>query len=273
MNFDEWSLSLSPKVKGTFNLHDAVEGIDLDFFVVLSSLCGVCGNRGQANYSAANTFLDAFTAFRRGLGLPCSALALGPVEDVGLLSCNPKILQAVRGGAARLLSETEVIEGMELAIRRSRTEQFFGPIIVGLSNTKPTSDPETRTNWVSDIRYGVYYNLESELSTRTEASSDRLKALLLKIEHDPSLLDEVESQTLIRRELGRLITQHMANAEDLDDEQTAKIAVDSLMSIEIRGWARRNLGLEVSLAEISKAGTVGNLGTVLIDNLRAKYCV
>jgi acyl carrier protein len=64
----------------------------------------------------------------------------------------------------------------------------------------------------------------------------------------------------------------MPNTQDLDDDEVSKITIDSLMSIEIRGWARRNLSLEISLAEITKAGTVGNLGNVVIEHLRVKYC-
>jgi acyl carrier protein len=115
--------------------------------------------------------------------------------------------------------------------------------------------------------------MESEVETHTEASSDRLRALLAKIEKDPSLLDEPDTEATICRELGKLITQHMPIAEDLDDEQTSRLTIDSLMAIEMRGWARRNLGLELSLAAITKAGTIGKLGTVVIEQLRAKYCV
>jgi hypothetical protein len=271
MTFNEWKGSLAPKVEGTFNLHHATTNAQLDFFVVLSSVVGVCGNKGQANYAAANTFLDSFTVYRRNLGLPCSSLALGAVEDIGLVSRNADILKMARSQAKHLLSESEVMRGLEIAISRSRSN-LTSPTIIGMTNTKPTSDPQVRTSWNRDVRFSLYYNMEAVASARVEASGDRLRALLVKIEQDPGLLDEQETQTFICGELAKLVTQHMPNMQDLDDDEVAKITIDSLMSIEIRGWARRNLSLEISLAEITKAGTVGNLGNVVIEHLRVKYC-
>lgn len=277
MTYDEWTSALNSKVNGTWNLHHAVEQEQLDFFVVFSSLCGVCGNTGQANYAAANTFLDSFTQYRRKMGLPCSAIALGPVEDVGLVSRDPKILQGIRAGSTRTLNEGEVMRGLQIAISQCKSQDLSyqsasGLVLVGLGTTKHSSDATVRTPWSRDMRYALYRNIESIGDARVQVTSDHLKALIAKVEQNPAVLDEPETEMTIRRELGRLITQHMNNTDDMDDEKTAQIAIDSLMSIEIRGWARRNLGLEISLAEISKAGTVGALATVTIEHLRAKYC-
>lgn len=272
MTYAEWTSALSPKVEGTMNLHHAVQNENLDFFVVTSSICGTCGNTGQANYAAANTFLDSFAQYRRQLGLPCSALALGPVLNIGFLSHNSNAKPHLQSSAMRFLDEGQVIRGLKIAIDRSRVDMPSSTIL-GLGNTKPTSDPGVRTLWNRDMRYALYYNMESEVETHAEASSDRLRALLAKIEKDLGLLNDPETEATICRELGKLITQHMSHSEELDDEQTSRLNIDSLMAIEMRGWARRNLGLELSLAAITKAGTIGRLGAVVIDQLRAKYCV
>lgn len=55
---------LSPKVAGTLNLDRATADDPLDFFVLFSSVVGETGNRGQADYSYANAFLDAFAETR-----------------------------------------------------------------------------------------------------------------------------------------------------------------------------------------------------------------
>ncbi|UXI65992.1 SDR family NAD(P)-dependent oxidoreductase [Tahibacter amnicola] len=55
---------LGPKVRGTWHLDEATGHLDLDFFVLFSSGVSVFGNVGQADYAAANGFLDAFAAFR-----------------------------------------------------------------------------------------------------------------------------------------------------------------------------------------------------------------
>ena len=58
---------LAPKVTGTVNLDQASADLDLDFFVLFSSLAGAMGNVGQADYATANGFLDQFAAYRNRL--------------------------------------------------------------------------------------------------------------------------------------------------------------------------------------------------------------
>ncbi|KAJ4270076.1 hypothetical protein NW762_001749 [Fusarium torreyae] len=65
----------------------------LDFFLLFSSMSGILGQVGQANYASANTFLDAFARYRAGMGLPCTSLDLGAMEEsVGYLVENQDLL-------------------------------------------------------------------------------------------------------------------------------------------------------------------------------------
>ena len=64
---DEFKQVLAPKVIGTYNLDEATREIALDFFVMFSSISGAMGNLGQADYAAANGFMDQFAAYRNVL--------------------------------------------------------------------------------------------------------------------------------------------------------------------------------------------------------------
>ena len=74
---------LRPKVDGTWHLHTATQGLDLDYFVCFSSISALFGSAGQSNYIAANAFMDTLMQLRYQQGLPGLSINWGPWSEIG----------------------------------------------------------------------------------------------------------------------------------------------------------------------------------------------
>jgi polyketide synthase PksL len=108
----EFKNVLAPKVTGTYNLDEATRDIELDFFVLFSSISGAMGNVGQADYAAANGFIDQFAAYRNALVAakqrygPTRSIDWGAWQDGGM---------GTDVASREMLAETTGMEPMQTA--------------------------------------------------------------------------------------------------------------------------------------------------------------
>lgn len=287
MTFDEWTAAVAPKVQGTWNLHEATvaAGASLDFFVMFSSISGAIGQPGQANYSSANTFLDAFVQYRLKQNLAAFAIDIGAVEDVGYIADNDDGLWSrMKAAGAYGIHETELLQALTMAMQPFKplasaptdSGAYTAPngFVLGLTSTLPLSHPNNRALWKRDRRMAVYHNTGSG-ETEDAASNDKLKSFLASAKSNTEVLTSPDTASFLSQEIGKklceLVLRDVEEDEVLDTTKPlGDLGMDSLVAIELRAWWKQVFGFDVSVLEMLGAGTLGKLGTMAGEGLAAK---
>jgi polyketide synthase 12 len=120
----------APKAQGAWNLHELTAGMDLSAFVLFSSAAGTLGGPGQANYAAANVFLDALAQRRQTAGLPATSIAWGLWEREGGMASGlgEADLARMRRGGVEALSDERGLELFDAALGADRSQALAVPI-------------------------------------------------------------------------------------------------------------------------------------------------
>lgn len=84
LSWKDWELVLQPKIAGLLHLHQLSLDYTPSYFVCFSSIAALFGSPGQANYAAANAFMDAFVQQRTRDGLPGLSINWGLWEGSGM---------------------------------------------------------------------------------------------------------------------------------------------------------------------------------------------
>ncbi|MFI7367820.1 SDR family NAD(P)-dependent oxidoreductase [Streptomyces sp. NPDC050149] len=266
---------LAPKAVAAWHLHELTAGMDLSAFVMFSSVAGLLGGPGQANYAAANAFLDALAVVRVGGGLPGRSLVWGPWTGVGGMADRLSV-----GDVERLAREgfpaLGAVEGMELfdaAMSAGAGVGVGGAVVVPLPldmvalRSRPATVPHLLRHMVPTARKVV----------RSGASSGALTARLSGLgaeERERVLLNVVREQ--VAGVLGHA-TAHAIEA----DRAFKELGFDSLTSVELRNRLNAATGLRLPAtlvfdypsaravasyldAELSDSGTAQVAGGVVV---------
>ncbi|KAF5025548.1 hypothetical protein F66182_2356 [Fusarium sp. NRRL 66182] len=285
MTVDDWNTCVAPKVQGTWNLHNVTvshkEKLDLDFFVLFSSLSGIIGQVGQANYASANTFLDAFAHYRQSMGLPCSAIDIGAMEGVGYLFENEELLRKMQGSGWRSVQEGQLLKALGVAMMPKGSHQQpeddtlvdRNNFLLGISPTTPLSDPSSSARLRKDVRMAVYHNEGVNSASKSAASDDALSAFLSSAKSNPALLKAPEAGQLIAREIGKkMLAMLLKSNDNIDISQSlTELGLDSMIAVEMRAWWRITFGSDISVLEMLGMGTLEALGKRAAEELAVSY--
>lgn len=227
---------------------------------------------GQGNYSAANTFLEAFSQYRHGQGLPASVLNICPISGVGFVAENNFAKKNAKAQGIYFSGEKEFLEYLHLCLLRSSPSATHlqgwcneTQLVMGLRSEKHLDDPSNTTNWRQDRRMGYYHNSTIE-NTTSLGGDDELKLFVLRANESTDAVTSDVGKLFLAKEVGKKIFEFMMvqDADQIDPKMTlTEIGLDSLMSSELRRWMRQVFGVEVSVLEILGSHSLEGLATVL----------
>jgi polyketide synthase 5 len=109
----------APKAYGAWNLHKATAGQPLDWFCSFSSAAALVGAPGHCAYAAANSWLDAFTNWRRAQGLPATSIAWSAWAGIGL---------ATAAAVETTITPEEGAYAFEALLRHDRAYTGYAPL-------------------------------------------------------------------------------------------------------------------------------------------------
>lgn len=278
MDAASWAAATRPKVDGTWNLHRLLPA-RLDFFLLFSSMAGLFGHFGQANYASANAFLDAFVQYRHARQQVASVIDLGPIGEVGYVARLPGGVMAY----SDVISEQGFLDVLHLAMlpQESRRQEHRGSyqnsdqIALAPRCTLSIADPQNTTIWKRDPRMAIYRNIEKVSASSCNVDvSDTLRSFVNSLTSEPAILDDTASSELLARAIGARVSKYlmMKDAQQVDMSLSlAAMGVDSLVSIELRNWWRQAFGVDVSVLELMNGGSIRQLGDLAVVRLKSKH--
>ncbi|KAI5251279.1 polyketide synthase [Aureobasidium subglaciale] len=255
MTTDDFNAVVNPKVAGTLNLHNSLGTSELDFFIALSSVAGIVGNRGQAAYAAANVFLDTFMAHRNAKGLPGTSLDLTAVSDVGYLADNSeRAADVLRNLGGETIEESEIL-GLLTAAVTGKITASNNHVITGLK-INPGSEPF----WCHDAKFS---NLLAAAASQTSEGGSANVPLpqALKTASDKEKALELLYAALVTK----LAAVLMLSVEEMEPSAAvASYSLDSLAAIEVRNWIAREADANVQVLELLTSPSLMELAKLIL---------
>lgn len=236
---------LWPKVLGGWNLHHETMDYPLDWFVLFSSLSSVFGHAGQANYSAANAWLDGLAHYRRALGLPALVMNWGHLGEVGYLAEREQLGQRLERQGVLSFTVRQALECLEYAMQLKELQvsvlRMDWSIWRGLGTTRVSP------RFVHLLRNQA----TEERSDQSQlASADQLRKA------SPAVRLKMVDQ-LIRFKAGSLLG--IASDHIQSERALLEMGLDSLMAVEMRNWIEAQLEISLPIASLMRSASLREL--------------
>ncbi|WP_428927528.1 SDR family NAD(P)-dependent oxidoreductase [Marinibacterium sp. SX1] len=245
-----------PKVAGGWALEKAFAkaGQQPEFMISFSSIAATTGSPGQANYVAANGFLDALAAYRKKHKDEGGSINWGAIAATGIVGRNEDLKNYLESMGLMGLEENETPEGIKTILRTSKPNLFYA---------NADWQQMARTN----AKMAGIPRLAGMLKKKDEKSSE-VRERLLSLNSDER---HEELKDFVKGEIGNVLK---IEPETIDPAMAMnELGLDSLSSFELKMRIETALGLTLQAAKFLQAPTILELVDVLdaeLDKAKAE---
>ncbi|CAD6441950.1 228653fb-a531-47f2-9fd6-a60750073651 [Sclerotinia trifoliorum] len=288
MTWKRWHTSINPKVNGTWNLHKSLAGkeIDLDFFLMMSSIAGTIGTATETSYCASNSFLDSFAGYRRGQGLKATSIALGMISEIGYMHEHPEIEAGLLRQGLHPITEDEFLQIVDLALTTPEAEDtkpfnsdqiLTGLAVTGIKKIRNMGFESSSPSRIFDDPRALFLanDIIGQGTTSVEETSNSLlppsvAAALAAHKNDPS-------HEALLKAITTVLVNNLSNAILMETDKLdinmhfGVFGLDSMLAAELRQFIFRSLEVDIKFTVLLATNTtVASLAGLIVQKLVEK---
>jgi aryl carrier-like protein len=273
MTAEKFRIPLQSKYYGTLNLLSSFNDTSLDFFIMASSVTGVLGSRGQSNYVAGNTFLDAIAQELTESHTHYISIDIGLVDGSSAyddLTGMVRRQNLVRQGMPPITA-ADLDTFISYALSPQAREDQCRQALLGFNGRSiaEASEPPT-TSWSPMFVHvrGEVNNKEEEEEDGIVASAETprsIKEQLQDVAGSKNYVEEAKQLIVlaIKEGLGKLVAMEPSEIDEY--MPLLDYGLDSLAAVDLRNWLKREIEASLRVTEILDAENISSLAIKIAE--------
>lgn len=271
MAIENWKQSIEPKIQGSWNLHTLLPR-GMDFFICFSSIAGIIGSGGQANYAAGNTFMDALVRHRVMQGEKATTLDLGWMESEGVVA-ESAFLSTSIAGAGHMIPITQADfhalldyycnPTLDLGSAADLCQAIIGPQVPAVMLEKGLKE----ASWMRRRAFRHLQQVGLGGPSSSPASKTVDYATLLRKAASLEDAARIVTDGLLHK-LSRALSISPA---DMDvSKPLHAYGVDSLLAVELRNYFAKEFNANVAIFDITGGSSFETVGMTVAR--KSQFC-
>ncbi|MCF6312710.1 MAG: SDR family NAD(P)-dependent oxidoreductase [Verrucomicrobiales bacterium] len=254
LNPERMAAVMAPKALGAWLLHEATAKLDLDAFVMFSSISSIFGNPAQGNYSAANALIDALTHHRHAMGLPSLGVNWGVLGGEGYVARNEKVAEFLERQGTFSIEPNEVTGLLDSFLDDNVTQAAV--IRVDWAKWRQSfrsmqDNPLLERIFAGGVEVDESSSGAGDWRVKIESAEpdEREAVVCLAVQDIVGSVLRVKPETL------------------REDQPLTDLGLDSLMGVEIETLIESSIGVTLPPTSLMRARTIGQIATLIYGHL------